>query len=136
MEFVIFGGIKMKALILKNCVIENIIIVESLDDFPGCISYIDGANIGDKVINNELIKTEVKRVVPEEITPMQAELQLLSIGLLDDVLELVKLDREAYIYWSRATRFIRQDPILLKMSAMIGMSSDDLDTLFIEASQL
>lgn len=73
---------------------------------------------------------------PDSITPLQAELQLLKMELLDDVLELLKLDREAKIYWDRATQFLRYDPILLKMAGIIKMSDEKLDELFIDAKKI
>lgn len=73
---------------------------------------------------------------PDSITPLQAELQLLKMELLDDVLELLKLDREAKIYWDRATQFLRYDPILLKMAKIINMSDEKLDELFTNAKKI
>lgn len=69
------------------------------------------------------------------ITPLQAELQLLAMGILDNVLELLSLNREAQIYWNRAERFYITDPILLSMASTLNISQDELNTLFEEAGK-
>lgn len=69
------------------------------------------------------------------ITPLQAELQLLAMGILDNVLELLSLNREAQIYWNRAERFYITDPILLSMVSTLNISQDELNTLFEEAGK-
>ena len=51
---------------LKNDIIDNIIEVNSLDIFPGLIGYIEGAEIGDRIVNNILIKIE-KTISIEEM---------------------------------------------------------------------
>lgn len=48
----------MKALVIKDTIIENIIVVDSLDVFPNLSEYIEGADIGDKVIDGVLVKVE------------------------------------------------------------------------------
>ena len=128
----------MRAIILndKN-IIENIIIVDSIQDFPGAIEYVDGASIGDSIIDGVLVKnTNVSVEVPYSITPRQARLILLDKGLLDDVDTLVKEDRKLSIYWEYATEIVRTDPVLEELSTLIGLSDTDLDGLFIEASML
>lgn len=81
----------------------------------------------------ELIAIPVE--VPQSIQPLQAMLQLLEIGLLDEVEEMVKQDRKVQLYWDKAHNFYRNDEILLGMAAALGLSDVELDDLFIEASK-
>lgn len=91
----------------------------------------------------EIIKPTVKdevpvdeNIVPTVITRLQAKLQLLEIGLLDEVEELVKQDRRVELYWTDATNFYRTDEILLSMVTALGLVDAQFDDLFIKASKL
>ena len=89
-------------------------------------------------INNtqtwELI--EIPKVVPQSITPLQAKLQLLKLGLLDEVEALVTGDRTAQLYWEYASVIERDNDILLLMANSLGLTSEQVDEMFIEASKL
>ena len=89
-------------------------------------------------INNkqtwELI--EIPKVVPQTITPLQAKLQLLKIGLLDEVEALVTGDRTAQLYWEYASVVERDNAVLLLMANSIGLTSEQVDEMFISASKL
>lgn len=86
-----------------------------------------------------IVKDEVpvdENVVPIKITRLQAKLQLLEIGLLDEVEELVKQDRKVELYWKEAQSIERNHPILNQMVMALDLTSEQLDNLFIEASKL
>lgn len=89
-----------------------------------------------------LPKTEVEIVeyrksqVPQSITPLQAKLQLLKLGLLDEVEVLVTGDRAAQLYWEYASVVERDNAVLLLMANSIGLTSEQVDEMFIEASKL
>lgn len=70
------------------------------------------------------------------ITPLQAKLQLYEIGLLDEVEALLLLDKKAKLYWDNAQKFYRDDTILLSMAGALGLSDEQLDDLFTNASKL
>lgn len=74
--------------------------------------------------------------VPQTITPLQAKLQLLSMGLLDEVDEMVATDRKVQLYWEYALTIERNNEILLLMAEQLKLTSEDLDDMFIEASKL
>lgn len=74
--------------------------------------------------------------VPIKISRLQAKLQLLEIGLLDEVEDLVAKNRKVQLYWNEADNFYRTDSILLGMATDIGLTDEKLDDLFIEASKL
>lgn len=84
----------------------------------------------------EVVVEQMEAQLPTCITPLQAKLQLLEIGLLDEVEELVKQDRRVEIYWTNAQKFNKDDEILKTMATDLGLSSEQLDDLFLQASKL
>ena len=74
--------------------------------------------------------------VPQSITPLQAKLQLLKLGLLDEVETLVTGDRTAQLYWEYASIIERDNAVLLSMANSLGLTSEQVDDMFIEASKL
>lgn len=79
---------------------------------------------------------EIPKVVPQSITPLQAKLQLLKLGLLDEVEALVTGDRIAQLYWEYASVIERDNAVLLLMANSLGLTSEQVDEMFIEASKL
>ena len=79
---------------------------------------------------------EIPKVVPQSITPLQAKLQLLKLGLLDEVEALVVNDRTSQLYWEYASVIERDNAVLLLMANSIGLTSEQVDEMFIEASKL
>ena len=78
----------------------------------------------------------IPKEVPQEITPLQSKLQLLEIGLLDEVEALVTADRRVQLYWEYASVIERDNEILLMMATSLGMTEEQLDDLFIKGSKL
>ena len=89
-------------------------------------------------INNvqqwELKPIEIQ--IPRSITPLQAKLQLFKLGLLDEVDTMVALDKKVQLYWEYALTIERSNDILLSMAAQLGLTEEQLDEMFIEASKL
>lgn len=79
---------------------------------------------------------ENPKVVPQAITPLQAKLQLLKLGLLDEVEALVTGDRTSQLYWEYASVVERDNAVLLLMANSIGLTSEQVDEMFMEASKL
>ena len=79
---------------------------------------------------------EIPKVVPQSITPLQAKLQLLKLGLLDEVEALVTGDRTSQLYWEYASVIERDNEILLMMAEQLGLTSEQVDEMFIAASKL
>ena len=78
----------------------------------------------------------IPKEVPQEITPLQSKLQLLEIGLLDEVEAIVSADRKVQLYWEYASVIERDNEILLMMATSLGMTEEQLDDLFIKANKL
>lgn len=75
-------------------------------------------------------------VVPSSVTMRQARLQLLTMGLLDNVNVAVQsLSPVAQIEWEYATQVNRDSDFVAQMAALLEMSEADLDDFFMEAAQ-
>ena len=79
--------------------------------------------------------------VPQTVSMRQARLALLGAGLLSTVeaaiaAQVEPLKSQIEIEWTYATEIDRQWPTLLALAPALGLDSDDLDNLFIAASQL
>ena len=75
-------------------------------------------------------------IVPQAVTMRQARLQLLAVGLLDDVNTLLANDAAAMINWGYATHVYRNDAIVLQLKTSMGLTDEQLDELFVAASKL
>lgn len=76
--------------------------------------------------------------VPESVTIRQARLALLAEGKLDMVDQAITGLPEAekfvaQIEWEYATEVRRDSPLVVKIGAVLGMTNDQLDNLFIAA---
>lgn len=78
-------------------------------------------------------------VVPQSISPFQARAALLGAGLLDAV-EAVIADPATPVMmklaWNTAQEFRRSSPTIAAMASVLGMSSEQLDSLFIAAAEI
>ena len=129
---------------------QNIVKVEYeaqpvIDDFTQKVEQDKLATLenGVYIIKYRVLpKTEVEIVeyrksqVPQSITPLQAKLQLLKLGLLDEVDALVTSDRASQLYWEYASVVERDNAVLLLMANSIGLTSEQVDEMFMEASKL
>lgn len=125
----------MKAHVIENNKVVNTIEVESLDFIPNLIDGSTGG-IGWKYENGELIEPIVPIKVPQTITPRQLRLQLLAIELFDEVEALCIADRAMSIWFEYSLDFQRSHPMIVAMGLQLGMSEEDMDNFFIEASKL
>ena len=78
-------------------------------------------------------------VVPEAVTRFQARAALAQAGLLDGVNAMIEHPDTPLIVrlaWADALEFRRRSPTVLSLSGALGMSSAQLDELFISAAQI
>jgi hypothetical protein len=80
-------------------------------------------------------------IVITQIHNKQARLQLLTMGILDQVeLELEKLPEPnksvALIEWKYADFFHRDHPLIGALAGIFGLTDDQVDQMFIAASKL
>lgn len=86
----------------------------------------------------EELEAERKASVPTQITSRQIRQQLTAIGLRQTVEDLISSsnDYDLKDWWNYSQDFQRSHPILKEMGTQLGMSEDDMDSFFIEASKL
>ena len=87
------------------------------------------------------IQPPVVVAVPQEVTMRQARLALLENGLLANVQPAINSLPEpdktkAQIEWEYSNALQRGNPFVAVLGAALGLSSQDLDDLFIQASAL
>lgn len=87
-----------------------------------------------KLVDEETAIASIE--VPQTITPLQAKLQLLNMGLLDEVDAMVATDRKVQLYWEYALVIERNNDILLTMAEQLGITEEQLDNMFIEGARL
>lgn len=82
-------------------------------------------------------------LVPSEVTMRQAQLAMLSVTepdgstLLDKVNALIaQQPRAAQVTWNASSSVQRGNPLVAQIGAALGLSSADLDQLFITADTL
>lgn len=82
-------------------------------------------------------ETEIDEPVPPTIEIRQAKMILNSLGLLKTIENLIKQENElVQILWNDAATFERTNPVLNAMAIKLGLTSDELDSMFIEANKL
>ena len=121
-----------------------------------CVSYhptqidmlrADAAELGTDLTEHEALLTDWVASyvppdpepiqVPQVVTIRQAKLALLQAGLLDDVdAAVAQADRATQIEWKYATEVTRSWQTLLTIQAVLGLSEQRVDDLFITAATL
>ena len=79
--------------------------------------------------------------IPQSVTPRQARLALFGAGLLDQVEMAIESMEDptktvAKINWEYATAIVRTDEWVVGLGGALGLTDEQLDQLFITASEL
>ena len=82
------------------------------------------------------VSKAVPTIIPQVITMRQARLQLLEVGLLDDVEALVALDRKSQIEWEYASEVYKESPLIESVKGALSLTDTQIDNMFVEASKL
>lgn len=102
--------------------------------------------VGDRQPGDiEVAEWSIDRGVPQVVTRFQARAALLNtpsmnpafsnmLAEVDDAMRHPDTDGMAQLAWTDAQEFYRQSPTILAVAPMLGLSSDDLDQLFIAAA--
>lgn len=83
-----------------------------------------------------------KSLVPEVVTKLQLKLQLTLSGfdltLIDNAISQLPEPQRSLtsISWNDATIFERSNPLLINLATQLGLTSLDLDNIFINASNI
>lgn len=113
---------------------------QSADD-PEFVAYVAWVNEGNAPTEVYDPPAPEPEPVPQSVTMRQARLALLSAGLLDaidaGIAAMPSPQREAaQIEWDYATDVQRDNPLVAGLAEAMGMTSEDIDGLFIAASQI
>lgn len=128
---------------------------EKLKDWSKVDSFIDEAkailnkkankpndySIWDEISKNwiediELKKEYEKSLIPKTITLRQARLYLLSIGLLDDLENIISQNRAYQIEWEYANNIERESPLVKILGQTLNLDDTAIDNMFMEASKI
>jgi hypothetical protein len=75
--------------------------------------------------------------LPTQVTPRQARLALNAAGLLASTEALINAaDPATKITWEYATVFERHNPLIVNLGAQLNLTDEQIDNLFLAASQL
>lgn len=87
--------------------------------------------------NQTLFSKVVPVAIPDIITIKQAKLILNKLGLLEKTEKIIS-EQPSYvkIVWDYASEFHRDDVILLTIANKLNLTSDQLDSMFIDGSEL
>lgn len=86
-------------------------------------------------IHNALIAS-IKIDIPTQLTPNQYRLQLLALGLLDKVETIASADKVMQIWFEYSLDFQRNDKMTISTAKKLGLTDEQIDNFFIEASKL
>lgn len=137
----------MKVHIIEKGVVANTIEVSSLAYaktlFPESVC-VDGSTgtISDKYENGVVVPNTGKIFVPQTVTRRQALQALLLTGNTSKVEQALAAIPDAtqrgmaQIEFAESLQFDRNRPLLVSLCTAIGMSSPQIDDLFIQASKL
>ena len=131
----------MRAHQIQNGVVINTIEVDSLDVIPGLIEATEGS-IGWLWDGESLTAPPpAPPVVPQVVTMRQARLALLGAGLLSGVAAAINAmdspqKEAAQIEWEYSQTVERQRGFVLLLGGALGLTSEQLDNLFITAGTL
>lgn len=116
-------------------------LVESAAIPPGMLVVARRYERVDGVVSEILDLEPEPVVVPRSVTPRQLRLALLGAGKLGQVEAFVTSGNappEAVISWEYATEFLRSDPMLNQLAAVLQppLSDAEIDQLFVAAAQI
>lgn len=92
----------------------------------------------DEIIELQRMDAEKRAVVlvPTMLTPRQARLALLGVGLLDEVETLLASDKAMQIWWEYSLDIQRNHEHIVTIGGALGLTETQLDDLFIEGAKL
>lgn len=98
----------------------------------------DGVVIKTKTEQEEeYLQAKFKATVPSSITPRQIRLQLTAMGLRQQVEDWVATQSiDIKDWWEFTISYERSNQMLINAAANFGLTSEQLDLLFIEANKL
>lgn len=128
----------MRYAIIQDSQVINIVASDRSYD-QSWIEVDDTVQIGYTWDGEAFTAPTVTPSIPSSVTPLQAKAALLAVGKLSIVQTLMNdpnTDPLIVLAWNNAMEFRRDSPMLLGLAEVFGWSSEDLDNLFISASEI
>ena len=94
--------------------------------------YIEDGEI--KIDQQKLIEFNRKNM--PTLTPIEFDIKLVGVGLYDQVQELIQSDIKLRIAYTRATFFSRTDPFIDQARIALGLTDEQVDTIWEQAITL
>ena len=137
----------MKVYLLdENNVFIAVSEIDHMKALPRCATKPPPETTGDEVAcfigNNWVVlpsyptPSPTTEPIPQSITPRQARLKLLEVGLLDDLEAVITTNRAWQIEWEYATEVKRDSPLIEAIAEQASLTSEQIDQMFIEAAKL
>lgn len=132
----------MRAHVVENGVVVNTIDVDSLDFLPNLIAG-DVGGIGWTYENGQLSPPVIVPTVPESVTMKSARKALILAGIsmptieaaFDTITDATQKEL-AKVDWEFSANVLRQSPLVASMATALGLTSQQVDDLFIAASKI
>ena len=111
-------------------------VISLTNERDGAIEVIASLQSRVAELQKQIDELTAKPTTPT-ITARQGKLSLLRAGLLDSVKTAVaKADESVQIYWTESTEWHRDDKVLVGMATQLGLTNEQLDSLFAQAATL
>lgn len=94
------------------------------------------ARIGDSFVDGKFITPQPEPIQVTSITKVQAMRQLKSMNLWTEFQAMLSSNTDANDEWILALSLDINDPFVQSLAPILGITIDDLQTLFNEASKL
>lgn len=129
------------ALIDANGLVVNVILIgENYTPPDGLTVGPSGGEIGDTWNGVSYVRPVIETPEPQppkSVSPYQARCALHAAGLLPAVeATIANADVPAQIAWEYATVFERHSPFIDALAPMLGLTEEQIDDLFLAASQV
>ena len=125
----------MRAAIVKNGVVQDLIIVSSVGDFPECIACPDHVSIGMAIDAPYVEPSPLAAVIPQRVEMAQARLALLESGYLSAVeTAMASMPKSAQIEWEFRSHVARQSSLVSAMQSLLQLTDQQVDELFVLAA--
>lgn len=98
--------------------------------------FIDEWQKVEDIKNITQVQTSTDNINILSLSPRQARLILLQYNLLDDIEAMLLNDRAMQIWWEYSLEIRRDNLYIITACANLGLTDEQLDTMFVDGSSL
>lgn len=105
---------------------------------PMILEWVNGEKVIRPMTAEEIAANQPSSSVPDEVSRFQAKAALSLAGKLEQAEAVVQASTDPLVKlaWAEALVFRRDSPSINGLASAIGLSSQDLDNLFIQAATI